>query len=143
MRKLPVSTAAGSAAVTRGSGGANAVEELFDLGLQLQALARQVLRRSKHPARRLAGLVGALGGVADVDGDVCSAAGGGPDALGDILGGAALLLDRARNRGGDFADALDGLADRLNRADRLFGRKLHVADLAGDLLGGLRGLARK
>src|SRR5437868_8608322 len=32
---------------------------------------------------------------------------------------------------GDIADALDGLADRLDRADRLFGRKLHVTDLAG------------
>jgi hypothetical protein len=33
-----------------------------------------------------------------------------------------LLLDRRRDRGGEIADALDGLADRLDGTGRLFGR---------------------
>jgi hypothetical protein len=37
----------------------------------------------------------------------------------DILRRRALLFDRCRDRGGDVADALDGLADRLDRTDRL------------------------
>ena len=96
----------------RASGGPDAVEEFFDLGLQLQAFAGQCLRRGKHPVRGFAGLVGALRRVTDIDSDVRSAARRGPHALGDILRGAALLLDGRRNRGRDVADALDGLADR-------------------------------
>src|SRR6478735_5991639 len=132
-----------SAAATPRSGRADAIEELLDLGLQMQALARQVLGRCEHAVRGLAGLVGALRRVADIDGDISRSARRRANALRDVLRRPALLLDRRRNRGGDIADAFDGLADRLDRADRLFGRKLHVADLAGDLLGRLRGLARE
>ena len=46
------------------------IEELLDLGLQMQALARQRLRGGEHAAGGFTGLAGALGGVADVDGDV-------------------------------------------------------------------------
>src|SRR4051812_14621516 len=79
--------------------------------------------------------------MADVDGDVGGTARRGPHALGDVLGGTPLLLDGGRNRRRDVADTFDGLADRLDRSDRLFGGKLHAADLAGNLLGRLGSLA--
>src|SRR5689334_5260028 len=89
---------------------ANPVEELLDLSLQPQALARQRLGRGKHLAGGFARFASPLGGVPGVDGDVGGPARSRPHALGDVLRRAALLLDRGRNRVGDAADALDGLA---------------------------------
>jgi hypothetical protein len=45
------------------------------------------------------------------------------------------------HRACDLADALDGLADCLDRVDRFLGRKLHARDLATDFLGRLGGLS--
>ena len=62
----------------------------------MQAFAGQGLRRLEHAAGGFADLIGALRGVADVDGDVGGAAGRGADALGDILSRAAPSLDCGR-----------------------------------------------
>src|SRR6266700_356949 len=91
----------------------HALQELLDLGLEVKALARQGLRRRQHVAGGLAGLAGALRGVADIDGDFRGPARRRANAVGDVLGRGALLLDGRRDRVGDPADALDGLADRL------------------------------
>jgi hypothetical protein len=92
----------------------DAVEEAVDLGLQMQALARQRLGGSEHPAGRLARFVRPLGGVTDVDGDIGRARYRRANADHDVVGRAFLLLDRSRDRAGDTAAALDGLADRLD-----------------------------
>ena len=107
----------------------------------MHALTRQRLGGSKHPARRFAGLACALGGMTDIDRDVSGAGRRRPNAGRDVVGGAPLLLDRGRDRTGDAADTLDGLADRLDRGDRLLGRKLHAGDLVRYLVGCLGSLA--
>src|SRR5258708_167061 len=122
---------------------ANAIEELFDLVLEMGAHIREFLGRFQHQARCGSGFAGFLGDLLDIAGDIEGAGGGSLDALRDALGCGALLLDRGRNRRGDLADALDRLPDRLDRIDGLFGGALHVDDVRGDLVGGLCGLARQ
>src|SRR6185369_10100696 len=118
----------------------HAAEELVDLGLQMQAFTGQRLRRLEHAAGGLAGLAGTARDIANIDGHALGARGRGADALGDVRRRRALLLHRRRDRVGDLADALDGLADSLDGGHRLLGRKLHAGDLAGNFVGGFRGL---
>ena len=92
------------AAVMPRSGRADAVEEFFNLGLQLQALARQILRGRKHPARSLAGPLAPCAAL-DVGGDVGRAARV-RERLGDVCG--AALLPTAAEIEGDIVDAFDG-----------------------------------
>lgn len=81
--------------------------------------------------------------MTDSDGDLRGARGRSANAGRDVMGGAALLLDRSRDRARDAADALDGLCDRLDGGHRLLGRKLHARDLGRNLVGCLGGLASK
>src|ERR1700682_6016410 len=100
-------------------GGANAIQELFDFVLEVNADLGQRLGRFQHLTRRGPGLAGARCDAFDVVGDVERAGGGGLDALRDALGGVALLLHGGGNRCGDGTDALDGGSDRLDRIDGL------------------------
>src|SRR4051812_681424 len=118
----------------------HAVEKLVDLGLEPQALARQRLRGDEHLVRALAGLISTARGAADGVDDLSGAARCRADAVGDVLRRRALLLYGGRDRGGNAVDTLDGVADRLDGTNRFLGHGLHVGDLAGDLLGRLRGL---
>src|ERR1700730_3053429 len=115
-------------------GGANAIQELFDFVLEVNADLGQRLGRFQHLARRGSGLRGARCDAFDVVGDVERAAGGGLDALRDALGGVALLLHGGGNRRGDGADALNGGSDRLDRVDVFAGGALHVDDVRADLV---------
>ena len=62
---------------------------------------------------------------------------------GDLLVGGALLLDRGRNRRGDFGNAADRAADLLDGADRILRRRLHPGDLRADLVGRLARSGRR
>ena len=57
--------------------------------------------------------------------------------------GRILFFNRGRNGGGDPADVADGLADAADRAHAIAGRRLNRGNLARDLVGRFRGLARQ
>src|SRR5262245_31096991 len=96
------------------SGGADRVEELLDLDLEVLALVRQRLCRHQHLRRGRAGLVGPLVDVDDVAGDLRGAVRGLLHVARDFVGGGTLLLDRGRDGRGDLGDAADRAADLLD-----------------------------
>ena len=63
------------------------------------------------------------------------------DAAGDFARRRILLFDGGGDGGGDAADLADGVADAADRRHAIAGGGLDRGDLAGDFLGGLRGLA--
>src|SRR5687768_6615820 len=94
---------------------AHADQELVDLLLQVGRLLRQRSGRRQDGAGGPTGFAGSLVDAVDVDRDLARRRG--------------LLLDRAGDRGVDFADLGDDLADLADGAGRGLARALNAADL--------------
>src|SRR5581483_6941706 len=118
-------------------------QEAFDAGAQRLRLRAEGAGDFGQASGGVAGFAGGAGDGADALGDHLGAAGRLLDAADDLLRGGTLLLDRGRDRVGDLVDLLDDRRDALDRRDRALGLGLDRADMAGDLVGRLRGLARE
>src|SRR5262249_7367139 len=125
------------------SPGADGGEELLDLALQPAAFVGQRARRAVDLTGGRAGVGCAAIDLADIAGDLRRAHRRLLHVAGDLLRRSALLLDGRGDHRGDIGDALDDGADLPDRADRHLRRRLHLRDLAADLLRRLRGLARE
>jgi hypothetical protein len=73
-----------------------------------------------------AGLADGLFDAAAIDRDVARALGDLVGVARDLQRGLVLLLDRRRDRAGDFVDARDGLVDALDGLDRFPRRALNA-----------------
>src|SRR6266850_905372 len=109
-------------------------EEFLHRDLEVGAFAGERLRGREHLRGGGPGGAGAAADVADVARDLRGALGGMLNAARDLLHGGALLLDRARDGGGDRLDLVDGRADVLDGGDRVGGRALNLGDLDRYLL---------
>src|SRR6185437_5464608 len=108
---------------------------------QGRGVLAKVSGSDQHIVGERARLVGGLAGAGDVLRDFAGAGGGLLHAAGDLAGRRILLFDGRRDRGGDAADLADGVADPADRGHAGAGGGLDRADLTGDFLGRLGGLA--
>ena len=98
---------------------------------------------SATPRALLRGAVGHRLHLARAVADAARAGGGGGDRAADFLGDGALFLDRAGDRRGGLAHAVDGMGDFRHGGGDLPDHALHGADLGADVVGGAGGLRRQ
>src|SRR5258708_7836997 len=108
---------------------ANAIEELFDLVLEVGAHIREFLGRFQHQARCGSGFAGFLGDLLDIAGDIEGATGGSLEAWCGAVGCGALL----GRIGGNTVRFLNPAADFNDRLGKLAGSGSGVADMLGGL----------
>ena len=115
-------------------------QQQIDRALQAVGIRGEIMRQRIEPFGDLAGLGRGLRHLGHRVGDLLGAARGALQALADLRGRGVLLLDRARDRGGDAVDVGDRLGDVVHRLDHLARSLADRRHLAVDLLGRLAGL---
>src|SRR5262245_1869891 len=120
--------------------GLDVFEELPDLGVEAFGFGREGIGEILDAGSGGAGIGGGAGDTAHRRGAAARLGGGAVDALGDLRHRAVLLLDGDRDRGGNRGDLVDDGVDLLDRLGGVGDGGLDVADLTGDLFGGLGGL---